>query len=157
MIAAIPPIKALVLNPVKIKDFNGLQGSVSSSPMQTVFVCCAKANVGANAPGYKHCYIQVGKLKYELQPHPASFTSQGYPEKNPAPINPNADCAATTRCNLKDCLDKSFQQYPSGARYEAFGPNSNTFVATLAKACKLNTPKSANNSESPGWGCPAPR
>jgi len=142
-------------SPIHITDPRGLQAASASSGEQTVFLCCAAADIGGGAHYKKHCYIQVGKLKYELQPD-ASY-SAGFPQKVPAPINPNADCAATKRCDLKGCLDKAYGNYPSGAAYSPWGPNSNTFAAALAKACSLNTPTSANNDDSPGWGSPPPR
>jgi RHS repeat-associated protein len=145
-------------NPTVKVDFYGLQGSVSSGAKQTVFVCCASANIGSGAHYGKHCYVQVGKFKYELQPKSQWLESMGYTQKVPAPIDPNADCAGTTRCNLKDCVDKAFSSYPSESHYLAVnGPNSNTFAAYIAEKCKLNIPKSANSKESPGWGCAAPR
>ena len=142
-------------NPVRTTDFRGLQGATSMK--QTVFVCCASANIGSGAHYKKHCYIQVGRMKYELQPK--KNYSAGYPQKVPAPINPNADCAATTGCDLKGCLNKAFDKYPSGAKYGVSkgDPNSNTFAAALARACHLNMPKSANNSDSPGWNSQPPR
>ncbi len=142
-------------NPVRKTDFRGLQGATSMK--QTVFVCCASANVGSGAHYKKHCYIQVGRLKYELQPN--SNYSAGYPQKVPAPLNANADCAPTTGCDLKGCLDKAYDKYPSGTTYGVLkgDPNSNTFAATLAKACSLNTPASANENDAPGWDSSPPR
>ncbi|NMC00659.1 MAG: DUF3750 domain-containing protein [Thermoanaerobaculaceae bacterium] len=144
------------LNPVQEIDFSGLQGSVSSpEAKQTALVCCRKAKVPGN-PGFKHCYIQIGKTKYELQPgFPPIY---GYTRKVTSGIEPGSDCETTSGCNLKDCVDKAFQNYPTKSAYSArSGPNSNTFVATIVKACKLKAPSCANNNQAPGWTAEAPK
>jgi RHS repeat-associated protein len=115
-----------------------------------VLVCCAKAQVNGNLVGYRHCYIKIGSRTLELQP--SSAFGQGYVQNQRENARPGADCASTVGgCDLLACVRNAYQNYPNGGDYRPGGPNSNTFTATVARQCHLNTPASANNSESPGW------
>lgn len=117
-----------------------------------IYVCCAAAQFTGNARGWKHCYIQVGRKRYELQPRETAIESTGIPQVVELPVDPDADCAGTRGCNLKQCVADAHRRYPSGGRYNAWnGPNSNTYAATIARECHLNKPGSANQGEARGW------
>jgi RHS repeat-associated protein len=125
-------------------------GSVSSNFQ--VQVCCATGQFNGNVGGWRHCYIKIGSMTYELEP--SNDRTQGFVQYEKEPVRPGADCAPTVGdCRLLDCVRKAIASYPNGGAYVISfqGPNSNTFAATVAKACKLNLPGSANNSDSPGW------
>lgn len=68
---------------------------------------------------------------------------QGEPLKDtPADKAAQADCIPTRI--TPSCLETQFAAYPIG-RYCALGPNSNTFVGTMARNCGMSDP------DPPGW------
>jgi Domain of unknown function (DUF4157) len=76
-------------------------------------------------------------------------------------FNANADCEATA-ISLS-CLESEFAAYPIGM-YCSLGPNSNTFVGTLARNCGLSNPDPAgwtpgidDDPPDPGTFAPSPK
>jgi hypothetical protein len=45
-----------------------------------------------------------------------------------------------TDCWVTWCIDSQVAKYPDPSEYSIFGPNSNTFAGTIARACKLALP-----------------
>lgn len=61
-----------------------------------------------------------------------------------------------TQADLSKCLEEKYNNYPDPSKYSAidcwrlhFGPNSNTFAATLAKCCRDSSPSGLGWV--PGW------
>ncbi|MCH9651922.1 MAG: hypothetical protein K0U98_27080 [Deltaproteobacteria bacterium] len=55
------------------------------------------------------------------------------------------------------CVDREALAYPQVTTYCLFGPNSNTFAATLTNRCGLQPPSAARAYKAPGWNDSPPR
>lgn len=153
-------------NPLIFRDYNGLMARV----------CCRKI------PGLPavHCFVQVKnggsysdgrqclqcppvqEARYGLQ-GPPPFGSSEHSEAGRIHINdpfdaPNkSDCGSwNEECDTNSCVVNIVNSYSNPSMYNAiFGPNSNTFAGTIARACNLKEPDTSWLA--PGWyNSPAP-
>jgi RHS repeat-associated protein len=126
-------------------------------------VCCRKIPwLPAN-----HCFIDevvdstcgpcMSKTRRVGLQGPAPWGSSQYRDKGEIKTNdpfddPNQSVCSdwNTDCGTSGCIDAKVSFYPNPSTYSAlWGPNSNTFAGTIARACKLPGPE--YNWPSPGW------
>ena len=114
-----------------------------------------------------HCFIRTegpGPASYSLFPDSEAnlctgLGAYGIPTRNdPSDLNAvTPHCRSTGDCgNIRQCIENVFNGYPRGS-YKVFGPNSNTFAATVARVCGLKVPAVANGNDAPGWSSNPPQ
>lgn len=120
-------------------------GGGASDP---VYLCSKSLD---RSPVGSHAFFRIGgsgagNPSLSLQPSDSSLGAdcwQGIPGRDYP-----SDRDAAGRCELtslsRSCLERQFSAYPIG-HYCTLGPNSNTFVGVLARACGLADP------DPPGW------
>jgi RHS repeat-associated protein len=117
-------------NPMRFLDSLGLAAQV----------CCRLLDqfvLGALARK-RHCYlIGEGGIKYGLYPEERNGQWIGIPRRND-PRDTGGRCkSCESNCEVADrdsCFSQATDSYPV-AGYSLLGPNSNTFVGTLARKC----------------------
>lgn len=131
------------------QDGSGNDGSDSAnqSVAPPIVYLCSK-NLSRSPIG-KHAFFRfggsgTGNRTYSLEPVDRGGDCwQGEPQYDfSEDVNADADCEATSLS--ASCLSSAFIRYPIG-HYCTLGPNSNTFVGTLARACGMSDP------DPPGW------
>jgi RHS repeat-associated protein len=135
-------------NPVLYVDPSGLR----------VNVCCRPV-LGTGSKLDLHCYFQFDDgTTVGLYPEKDySGGTWGIPRLGDKRDTGGycAECQARTTCAaLKDCILQETKKYPWG-RYDSLGPNSNTFAATVARACCANgLPGDLGNAKGSGYDPP---
>jgi RHS repeat-associated protein len=112
-------------NPILSIDSLGLKAEVCCRLLTPSFVFFFT--------GLRHCYIKSSLTTYSLYPEDGTGIPRTRDRKDKG--GKCRDCAPKP-CdpNQGQCFENAFYSYPVG-EYKAWGPNSNTFAATLANAC----------------------
>lgn len=109
----------------------------------TVYICAKDLDT---SPVGRHAFFRIGapgagNPTISLQPIDTSGGSdcwQGVPARNyPSDHHAQGDCDPTPI--TLECLEREFRAYPIG-HYCTWGPNSNTFVGHVARACGVANP-----------------
>jgi RHS repeat-associated protein len=100
--------------------------------------------------GFKHCFLRVKCDSCEKYDYRLEITGENPPGRadipDPQGYSPGGGNLAgvippdnnSQNCENEDCLLKMYQGAKSrGRRYNMFGPNSNTFVEDLLRACGM--------------------
>jgi hypothetical protein len=122
--------------------------STSPSSSQVVYICSKDLE---RSPLGKHAFFRFGGSRkgnptVSLEPMDTSLGAgcwQGVPDRNyPSDVNADAACESTQISAA--CVYRETASYPIG-HYCAWGPNSNTFVGSVAESCGYTNP------DPPGW------
>ena len=116
-------------NPIIMTDPMGLSAQI----------CCRfvkPAVLVGPLTGYRHCYIvSPDGARYGLYPKKVEQQQVGQAYKNHREDKGGKCKNCETNCSdQSQCFNKTAKNYPVG-EYHKFGPNSNTFAATMAKTC----------------------
>jgi RHS repeat-associated protein len=127
--------------PLYATDMEGLLAEICCRPVNNVLV--------GGILRMRHCYIKVdGATTYGLYPYPSesSRSPLGYPRLNDL-RDQGGNCK---RCgppcsDPKECIEQADKNYPIG-HWSLYGPNSNTYVGTIAKQCCGGIPSGLGNT-----------
>jgi RHS repeat-associated protein len=133
-------------NPVDFEDPLGLKSRV----------CCRTFGL----LGFRHCYVEsvadgrrtsCGLIGGIFSGEPWG-TGRIYPDNG---FDTGGTCGDwNDSCGADRCVVDTARSYANPSQYNfGFGPNSNTFASTIARACGLNRPPVGANT-TPGWGQP---
>ncbi len=120
-------------------------------------MCCRLLNsfILGTALRQRHCYFNVDGTTYGLYPE----GNIGIPRIND-PRDRGGDCkeCQPLPCSdVKSCIKDQHDFYPIGEYSATFGPNSNTYAGTIAKACcKGGVPSGLGSAPSIGDEPPTP-
>jgi len=113
---------------------------------ESTYLCARPVDIIFLENFFNHAYIddKHRAKKYALFKEGGSFLN-GYARKtdnSPDPKGYKPVCKpclpknGQTQADLSKCLEAKYNNYPDPSKYSAiFGPNCNTFAATLAKCC----------------------
>ena len=128
---------------------NGVDADEDSAGTEPPVYLCSKSL--ETSPLGSHAFFRIGgsgtgNPTISLEPIDTSLGAdcwQGIPDHDyPSDFDADATCERTTLSRA--CLERELSAYPIG-HYCTFGPNSNTFVGVVARACGLANPDPA------GW------
>jgi outer membrane protein OmpA-like peptidoglycan-associated protein len=139
------------------------------TPTTTPFQVCSRDL--QISPVGKHAYIEAPPFRYAIisptcpqgrLDNPLTGTGGQKWDNSPDPCRKTPTCIpclpAPGVTDVARCLRAAFTAYNNPSLYRLFGPNSNTFAGTLARACCAGmAPKPAALGWCPGWNdSPAP-
>ena len=136
------------------------------TPATTPFQVCSRDL--QISPVGKHAYIEAPPFRYAIiSPtcpqgrfdNPLTGTGGQKWDNSPDPCGKTPTCIpclpAPGVTDVARCLRAAFTAYNNPSLYKLFGPNSNTFAGTLARACCAGmVPKPAALGWCPGWNDP---
>jgi hypothetical protein len=142
-----------------------LLGCVGAKP--AFEVCARLLQPPVEISGCNHSYIETPTRRYAIITPCTSKLSFAAPgggvalktDRSPDPCGRRPTCVTCVPkpgvTDLEKCFESQFKAYAAPSLHKLFGPNSNTFAGTLARACcDKMVPQPAALGCLPGWDDP---